>query len=885
MKVTIENRLGIISGLAAVVLIIAGLLSYQNTQKLILANGRVTQTNEVLAAISQTFSAIQDTQNRATDFAIVRDEQFRSGYFASLAQAQRQFDHLRSLTADNPRQQARLDKLDPEIENAFSIFHVVMNLPQGEKSTAADAAQLQVREENSMDEIRQDILAMEEEEHRLLGQRNAESAATARRTILIVVLGSVLAVAILIVASVILHLDIARRRKAERALSSSEQRYRLLFQNNLAAVFVTTLEGQIHDCNEAFVHLSGCSSRDEVLGRSTTDYYLQSGDREALVEALCKEGSVIGREMCFRRVDGSVFWGLVTAALLVTDDSAAPLIQGTIIDITDRKRTEEELVRAKEAAEAANQAKNDFLANISHEIRTPMNGIIGMTELALDTELNDEQREYLRAVQSSSDAMMAVINDILDFSKVEAKKLDLEKIEFSLKDCVGATLKTIASRAHEKGLEISSDIHPELPDAIEGDPGRLRQILLNLVGNAIKFTDHGEVVVYAEKEARAEKTVTVHFRVVDSGIGIPQDKQQLIFEAFRQADSSSTRKYGGTGLGLSICSQLVALMGGKIWVESEPGKGSTFHFTAKFEVPETPLLKAASAPPEVLHDLSVLIVDDNETNRRLLEETLKRWGAVPTPAASGQAALEALGAADAAGKPFSVILLDHQMPGVDGFAVVERIRQQPKLISTTIMMLSSGGQRGDASRCRELGITAYLFKPFKQSELLDAMLIALGGQGAEAAKPPLITRHALRERRPALFLLVAEDNLINQRLAVRLLEKRGHRVDIATNGQQALAAMERQSYDVVLMDVQMPEVDGFQATAAIREREKTTGKHLRIIAMTAHAMEGDREKCLAAGMDGYIPKPITAKEMFDAIEDNEVLHMNERIPRDQRGQV
>jgi CheY-like chemotaxis protein len=353
---------------------------------------------------------------------------------------------------------------------------------------------------------------------------------------------------------------------------------------------------------------------------------------------------------------------------------------------------------------------------------------------------------------------------------------------------------------------------------------------------------------------------------VDTGIGIPLDKQQLIFEAFRQADSSSTRKYGGTGLGLTICSQLVVLMGGRIWVESERGKGSTFHFTGKFEVAETPHLKAPSAPPEALHDMGVLVVDDNATNRRLLEETLKRWGAIPSPASSGQAALEAIESAEAAGKPFSMILLDHQMPGMDGFDVAERIRQQPRLISTTIMMLSSGGQRGDASRCRRLGITAYLFKPFKQSELLEAILMALGGRPAEATEPQLITRHTLRERRPALSVLVAEDNLVSRQLAVRLLEKHGHTVEVAANGQKALAALEKGSFDVVLMDVQMPEVDGFQATAAIREREKTTGKHLRIIAMTAHAMEGAREECLAAGMDGYISKPIQLKEMLEAIE-------------------
>jgi PAS domain S-box-containing protein len=603
MKATIENRLGIISGFAALVLIVAGLLSYQNTQQLILVNGRVTETNIVLAAISQTFSATQDAQNRATDFAIVRDERYRSAYFGSVAQAERQLDHLRELTSANPRQQARLARLDEQFVNAFSIFHLAMNQPQSGEFAAADTAQLRVREEQSMDEIRREFQGMEEEEHRLLDQRIADSAANARRTIIIVVFGNVLAVAILILASAILRLDISRRVRAERALVFSEQRYRLLFQNNLAAVFVTSIEGQLQDCNEAFIQLTGCSSYREVLGQSVQDYYVQAADREAFVEVLRKEGRVTGREMCFRRLDGSLFWGLIAAALLDADgDSSEPRIQGTIIDITDRKRTEEELVRAKEAAEAANQAKSDFLANISHEIRTPMNGIIGMTELALDTELDDEQREYLRAVQNSSDAMMAVINDILDFSKVEAKKLDLEKIEFSLKDCVGAALKMIASRAHQKGLEISSDIRPELPEAIVGDPGRLRQILLNLVSNAIKFTDHGEVVFYADVETRTEKTVMLHFRVVDIGIGIPQDKQQLIFEAFRQADNSSTRKYGGTGLGLSICSQLVGLMGGKIWVESEPGKAapSISQRSSKFRIGPT-----SKQPP--LHPKSFMV--------------------------------------------------------------------------------------------------------------------------------------------------------------------------------------------------------------------------------------------------------------------------------------
>jgi PAS domain S-box-containing protein len=867
MKVKVENHLGIYSSLAALVLVMSGVLSFQNTQRLILVNGRVSRTNEVLAAISQTFSAIQGAQNRATDFAIVRDERYRTGYYASVAQAQRQFDHLRSLTSDNPRQHDRLDRLDDQFENAFSVFHLVMNQPKGQNFSVASATQLKVREERCLDEIRGEFQAMEQEEHDTLAQRNAESGASARSTICIVVLGSLLAVAILMVATFILRLDVRRRLRAEYALNSSEQRYRLLFNNNLAAVFLSSLDGAIQDCNEAFVQVAGCYLREEIVGRNAVDFYHQPQDREDFVDTLRKEGRVIGREIRFRRRGGALMWGLISAALLAPDaGSDSSLIQGTVIDISDRKQTEEELLRAKESAEAANQAKSDFLANISHEIRTPMNGIIGMTELALDTELNDEQREYLLAVRSASDAMMSVINDTLDFSKIEARKLDLERIEFSLKDCVGECLKTTASRAHQKGLELYSDIHPDLPNAILGDPGRLRQIILNLVGNAIKFTDFGDVVVYVDAESRTENSVTLHFRVVDSGIGIPPDKQQIIFEAFRQADSSSTRKYGGTGLGLSICSQLVVLMGGNIWVESEEGQGSTFHFTAVCDVPIWPRLNPPSAPPEILHGMNVLVVDDNKTNRRLLEETLKRWGAVPFPAAGGHEALEAIEAADLGGRPFSLILLDHQMPGMSGFDVVQRIREQPKPVCATIMMLSSGGQRGDASRCHRLGITAYLFKPFKQSELLEAILIAFNGQPSDATNPPLITRHALRERRPPLSVLIAEDNLVNQHVAMRVLEKRGHTVTVATNGQKALAALEKGTFDVVLMDVQMPEVDGFQATVAIREREKLTGKHMPIIAMTAHAMEGDREKCLSAGMDGYIPKPIQAGEMVAAIE-------------------
>ncbi len=719
---------------------------------------------------------------------------------------------------------------------------------------------------------------MRQVEERVLERRSEESTASARRTINIIVLGSVLAVGILLAASVHLHLGSRRRGRAERALSSSEERYRLLFKHSLAAVLLTTPDGTIWDCNSAFLHIVGCDFCEEVIGQTVLDFYHLAEDRVAFVETLRTEGRVTGREICFCRKDGTLIWVLVSAAMLGADARfEAQRIQSTIIDISNQKKTEEALVRAKESAEAASRAKSEFLANMSHEIRTPMNGIIGMTELTLETSLSDEQREYLMVVRSASGAMMSVINDILDFSKIEARRVDLERIEFNIEECVGEALKTIASRAHQKGLELSADVGSEVPEIVVGDPGRLRQIILNLVGNAVKFTEVGEVVVAVAVQECAGTNLTLHFGVRDSGIGIPAEKQGVIFEAFRQADSSSTRKYGGTGLGLSICSQLVDLMGGSIWVESGEGQGSTFHFTIACELSASSLPIPIAAAPEILHGARVLIVDDNATNRKILQETFKKWGAVPYSAINGRDAIEIISKAEAAGEPIPLLVLDHDMPEMDGFEVVEHLRRQPKLSNSTIMMLSSGGQRGDASRCKKLGISAYLFKPFKQSELLDAVLIALNHSQAEGDKMSLIARHAMREHRPPLSVLVAEDNSVNQQLVVRILEKRGHTVVVANNGQSALAALDQQNFDAVLMDVQMPEVDGYQATAAIREREKLTGKHVRIIATTAHALGADRQKCLDAGMDDYLPKPIEAGELIAAVEKSGAVGQNDVI--------
>ncbi|HEV3343107.1 MAG TPA: PAS domain S-box protein [Pirellulales bacterium] len=657
--------------------------------------------------------------------------------------------------------------------------------------------------------------------------------------------------------------DVTARKQTEEALRESEQRLQSILDNARAVIYVKAIDGRYVLVNRLFESLFHVR-RGEVVGKSDLDLFpadmaeaFRANDHRVL-----SAGAALQFEEVAPHDDGPHTY--VSTKFLLYDSFGVPhALCGISTDITERKRAEVELHKAKEAAEAASQAKSVFLANMSHEIRTPMNGIIGMTELVLDTPLSPDQREYLTLVKESADSLLTVINDILDFSKVEAGKLNLEQVPFALRDSLGDAMKSLAFRAHTKGLELACHVAPEVPEYLTGDPGRLRQVVNNLVGNAVKFTDRGEVVVDVQVEDESDGRVTLHFCIADTGVGVPVEKQALIFEAFEQADSSTTRRFGGTGLGLAISRSLIEMMGGRIWLESEAGRGSRFHFTARLHRARPP--KPAAASERVtLTNLPVLVVDDNATNRRILDEMLRNWQMRPTTVDGGRAALAEMQRAAASGQPFSLVLLDANMPAMDGFELAAEIGRHAQFAGATIMMLTSGDRPDDLRRCRELGIASYLMKPIKQSELLDAIMSVLGQHVApeaaveEGPAPAAPGRH--------LRVLLAEDSVVNQKLAVYLLEKWGHHVTVANNGHEAVARVQAEPFDVVLMDVQMPEMDGLEATAAIRQHEIAKGQHVPIMAMTAHAMVGDRERCLESGMDDYLSKPIRARELLAVIE-------------------
>jgi PAS domain S-box-containing protein len=633
--------------------------------------------------------------------------------------------------------------------------------------------------------------------------------------------------------------------------------------------------------NQAMAGFFKLKDAREAIGKSDLDFFTSEHATQAMEderEILRTGRPVLDKEEKETWPDGHVTWAASTKMPLYDDAGRIAGTFGISRDITEQKHAAEALQQALKAAEAASRAKSDFLANMSHEIRTPLNAIIGMSELLLKTQLAPQQREYLSTVHDSGEVLLSVINDILDFSKIEAGKLVLENDTFDLRENLGDTVKSFAIAAHQQGLELTCFIHPEVPRLIVGDYNRLRQVIVNLVGNAIKFTEQGEVLVEvavgpeaetaadsaAPPAAEGPRSTTLHFTVVDTGLGIPKEKQSAIFEMFEQVDNSITRRHGGTGLGLAIASRLAALMGGRIWVESEVGRGSRFHFTVRVQLAEAEPETPSSPEPAVLHGMRVLVVDDSATNRRILEDVLRSWSMVATCVPDARQAIARLREAHAAGRPYELVLTDAHMPEIDGFTLSEQIKGDDGVGSTVVMMLTSGDRAEDMARCEQLGIAAYLLKPIKQSELLEAIELALGITGP--SKGPRLPLEERPCRAGRLRILLAEDSLVNQKLAVALLEGQGHTVTLTANGREALAAVESGTFDIVLMDVQMPEMDGLEATTRIRAREKQCGGHVPIVAMTAHALKGDRERCLAAGMDAYIAKPIRAEGLFDTID-------------------
>lgn len=665
--------------------------------------------------------------------------------------------------------------------------------------------------------------------------------------------------------------DVTERMRAEDELRESEARKGALFETAMDCIVFLDEHGVLVEVNRAALQTFGCK-RAEIVGQEFADKFVTEVSRDRFRESLSRYsgagemGSMLGRriEVVMLRKNGEEFIAEMATQPIPLKGSAGFAI--VLRDITDRKRAEDALKRAKEAAESANRAKSLFVANMSHEIRTPMNAIIGVTDLLLDGDkLSAEQREYLLIVQESAESLLTVINDILDFSKIEAGRLDLDESEFALRERLGDTLKSLAFRAHGKGLELACHVDSTIPELLIGDHHRLRQVIVNLVGNSIKFTSQGEIEVDVRLAQQADDHVELCFSVRDTGIGIAKDRQDAIFAAFEQGDNSTTRRFGGTGLGLAISSRLVDLMGGKLHVDSDIGRGSTFHFSTKLRVAaEQEPSDLPGATPH-LQGLRVLVVDDNATNRRILAEMLENWHMRPACASGASEAMSMLREACEHDQPFQLVITDGHMPDVDGFTLAEWIQQDPKLAGGVIMMLTSGNRHGDVARCEKLRIAAYLLKPAKQSELLDAIVLA-----TSAATPTTLdSEESIPQRasRIALRILLAEDSLVNQKLAVGLLERQGHCVWIANNGKEAVTLATKQRFDLVLMDVQMPEIDGMEATALIRAHERKAGGHLPVIAMTAHAMKGDRETCLSAGMDGYVSKPIRAVKLFEAIED------------------
>jgi two-component system sensor histidine kinase/response regulator len=875
-KARLARRMQLGFGVPIVMLIALSVMSYRIAVASSTAADWVRHTHEVIERLAGLLSAVQDIETGYRGFLLVGDERFLVPYEDGRRKAPAALSAIATLTADNPDQQRRTSRLTALVGEKMQFGDQVLHLRRDvgeraatERVTSSDGRRL-------MEDISNLIRDMRGDEGRLLVIREATTNRNFNRMMVVLAVGLIAGIAILVFAGLTVRRDTLARWKGEEALREGEERFRTLANNMSQLAWMADATGHIFWYNDRWFDYSG-TTLEEMSGSGWHKVH-HPDHVQRVVEKLTrcfKSGEVWDDTFPLRGRDGTYRWFLSRAVPIRDAEGTVLRWLGTSTDVTESQLMTAELATARDLALESVRMKSEFLANMSHEIRTPMNGVIGMTGLLLDTDLDDEQRAFAEIIRSSGDALLTVINDILDFSKVEAGKLEFETLDFDLRDAIEDTIELLAERAQSKRIELASLIEQDVPTNLRGDPGRFRQVLTNLLGNALKFTERGEVIVRAINEQKSEEDVLIRFTVSDTGIGITEEAQRKLFQAFSQADGSTTRRYGGTGLGLAISKQLVELMGGEIGMQSVADHGSTFWFTARFGKQPT---RAVEVTPNVtsLQGLRVLIVDDNATNRKILAHQLCAFGTIPAEAESGAQALAMLRAAVAEGGAYAytVAILDLVMPEMDGFEVARAIKSDPDIAATCLVLLPSFGQRGDGAMARDVGIAAYLTKPVRQSQLFACMTravaISTGSDTTGASsqtRSDLVTRFTLSEARPVSThrILLAEDNIANQKIAVAQLRKLGYRADAVAHGGEALEALRIIRYDLVLMDCHMPEMDGYLATAEIRRREGGT-RHTPIVAMTAGAFEGDGRKCLAAGMDDYIAKPVKPEALARVIQ-------------------
>ncbi len=859
MKKLLEKPLWLAFILTLLVLALNALVPYWGVRTMSEKDQMVAHTLKVLTEIEELSGAVTEALTLYRGYVLVGDKALLEQFQRTVAEIPPSLQQLQELIGDDPAQQQRLASLHKEIKAMLAILQEGITLRARWYEAALPIAK-SGQDKKHMFPIRALVQAMKVEERDRLHSREEEARRRGHLNLVLFVLATLTIALVLGFVHYLLYRQIQERQRVADLLKDREAHLRLLTERMPAILWST-------DTELRFTSLLGAGLAalnvqpgtvqglpvPEAAGRLRIDQTTLDEHQRALQ----------GEEVAFDFQIGERVYQAHLDPLRKADSRIIGCI-GLAFDTTERARMEAELRRAKQAAEEANQAKSSFLATMSHEIRTPMNGVIGMTELALETQLSRQQRQYLIAVKNSADALLDIINDILDFSKIEAGKLQLEALDFNLPESLGDLLRGLALRAHGKGLELTYRVPREVPAMLVGDKGRLGQVIVNLVGNAIKFTEQGEVGVLVQIESQTAEEICLHFAVRDTGIGIGPEKQQAIFHPFTQADASTTRKYGGTGLGLAIALQLVKLMHGRLWLESKLGQGSTFHFSARFGLSKQPVIYPPPLKEVDVVGLPVLVVDDNATNRQILDETLRSWRMEPTLTSGGPAALVALTASLKEGKPFGLVVVDWHMPDMDGFTLVEQMRQLPELDSLVILMLTSDRPNEVLTRCHQLGVSAHLLKPIKASDLYNAIITALQVGPAKEAAP---ASAAPESDLPALRILVAEDNPINQLVIQHLLQNWQHQVVLVDNGRQALDMLAQQAFDLVILDLRMPEMNGFEALARIRAQEEGSGRRQPILALTAQAMKGDREQCLQAGFDGYVPKPIQSGELLRTMKE------------------